>query len=255
MQHQPFLQPRISMKTNKHNFRFHLNLSGHWAIIGLGMISLFCGGCSNYIAKLHRELDRKPVASNNLDFYRKKVERPLGPIAIKRQYQDLETARKRHRASDLYDQTNTESLWIGPGKDPYLFVDVQRKKPGDIVIINVMSKLKDQITMELKKAFPISFKSKKDEGSNPRPPESAAAPAAANPVSDSDNGTIYDRISSVITEEINPHHFLLRGRKEIVFNEIKRTIEIQALVDRKAINYEDIVNSPSILEAHIVVVK
>ena len=76
------------------------------------------------------------IIKNNkkfINFYRKKVDRPLGPIAIKRQYQEIDAARKRHRASDLYDQTTTESLWCGPGKDPYLFVDVQRKKPGDII--------------------------------------------------------------------------------------------------------------------------
>ncbi|MBP5295997.1 MAG: flagellar basal body L-ring protein FlgH [Bacteriovoracaceae bacterium] len=254
------------MKTRKNHLTFHhqplwhphptCGHRGAFSILSMVLLVFCSSGCSNYIAKLHRELDRKPVAQSNLDFYRKKVDRPLGPIAIKRQYQDIDAARKRHRASDLYDQTNTESLWCGPGKDPYLFVDVQRKKPGDIVIINVMEKLKEQITMELKKAFPISFRSKNAGSATNRPSEAApaAAPAAGAPGT-TENNTIYDRISSVITEEINPHHFLLRGRKEILFNEIKRTIEIQALIDRKAINYDDIVNSPSILEAHIVVVK
>ena len=212
-------------------------------------------GCSNYIAKLHRELDNKKVANSSLDFYRKKASAPLGPIAIKRQYQNIEQARQRHQAGDLYDQTNTESLWNGQGKDPYLFVDIQRKKPGDIVIINVMDKLKEQITMELKKAFPITFKTKKDNAAPAEAKPADSSTTASNTPAAGNDGTIYDRISSVITEEINPHHFLLRGRKEIVFNEIKRTIEIQALVDRKAINAEDILNSSNILESHIVVVK
>jgi hypothetical protein len=117
-----------------------------------------------------------------------------------------------------------------------------------------MDKLKEQITMELKKAFPVTFKTKKDNAATPETKTAENTPAA-NPSTPANEGAIYDRISSVITEEINPHHFLLRGRKEIVFNEIKRTIEIQALVDRKAINAEDILNSSNILESHIVVVK
>ena len=49
--------------------------------------------------------------------------------------------------------------------------------------------------MELKKAFPVTFKTKKDNAATPetKPAENATA---ANPNTPANDGTIYDRISS-----------------------------------------------------------
>ena len=68
-------------------------------------------------------------------------------------------------------------------------------------------------------------------------------------------GKIYDRISSVVVEEINHGHILLRGRKNLIYKQEKHLIELQALVSRRDISYNDTISSDDIIEYDIAVVK
>jgi len=176
---------------------------------------------------------------------------------IKRQYKDEKVAVKRATASDFEDNGSDGSLWISSDPNSFLFTQVKAKATGDLVQINVGSKLKEEITMELKKAFPdnpyevkAQNEANKKEGGDAKTAAAPTAAPAAGPESE-----IKDKISSVIVEEINREHLLIKGRKNVLYKNRKRMVEIQALVSRKDINNDDVVNSDSILESNISIVR
>jgi flagellar basal body L-ring protein FlgH len=177
---------------------------------------------------------------------------------VKRQYKDEKTALKRYTASDLTDSGNDGSLWAGSDPNAFLFSNNKTKSSGDIVQINVGNKLKDEITMELKRAFPdnpYETKAAKEgekgkADSTPTPTEKKPAATADAPAMD-----VKDKISSVVVEEINREHLLIKGRKNVLFKNRKRMVEVQALVSRKDVGDDDTINSDSILESNVSVVR
>jgi len=176
---------------------------------------------------------------------------------VKRQYQDERKALKRVTASDLTDNGNDGSLWGGSDPNAFLFSTAKSKTSGDIVQINVLAKLRNEITMELKRAFPenpyeTKPVEKKPDGPATTPPAAAATPEVAKTA---DAGTDTDRISSVVVEEINREHLLIKGRKNVLFKNRKRMVEVQALVSRKDITDDDAVSSDAILESNVSVVR
>ena len=42
---------------------------------------------------------------------------------------------------------------------------------------------------------------------------------------------VFDKISSIVNKEIRSNHILLIGRKELIFENIKRLIEVSALIN------------------------
>ena len=64
-----------------------------------------------------------------------------------------------------------------------------------------------------------------------------------------------EKISGVVVEEINREHLLIKGRKNVLFKNRKRMVEVQALVSRKDIGDNDIISSDAILESNVTVVK
>ena len=66
---------------------------------------------------------------------------------------------------------------------------------------------------------------------------------------------VYDRISSVVIEEIDEHHLLIRGRKDVLYKNRKRLIELQALIPKRDLNDNNTINSDSILEQTITVLR
>ena len=173
---------------------------------------------------------------------------------VKRQYQDERKALKRVTASDLTDSGNDGSLWGGSDPNAFLFSTAKSKTSGDIVQINVLAKLRNEITMELKRAFPENPYETKPTEKKPDAP-AAATPATADAAKPADTGTDTDRISSVVVEEINREHLLIKGRKNVLFKNRKRMVEVQALVSRKDITDDDAVSSDAILESNVSVVR
>lgn len=173
---------------------------------------------------------------------------------VKRQYKDEKIALKRYTASDLTDNGNDGSLWAGSDPNAFLFSTNRTKSSGDIVQVNVAPKLKDEITMELKRAFPdnpFEVKANKDAAADPKAKAADAAekkPAETTP-------DAKDKISAVVVEEINREHLLIKGRKNVLFKNRKRMIEVQALVSRKDIGDDDTISSDSILESNVTVVR
>ena len=247
--------------------------------LSLILISLlFFSSCSSYIAKMHRSFDRADGKSapkqrhDKFAMYRNK-RRPISPQknmlnsrsrpymapTVKRKYSNPE-AKQRYKANDLNDNSDGGSLWSGTqGRNNFLFTQDNSKQNGDIVLINVFGKLKNEITAELKRAFPTpKKKAKKDakKGGEGAPPAAAAAPAQEpNEEVSTQDGKVHDRISSVIVEEINKDHLLLRGRKYLLYRNRKRMVEVQALVSRRDVLDDDTISSDKIIESNINVVR
>jgi flagellar L-ring protein FlgH len=241
--------------------------------------------CSSYINKMHKQLDRDIESeklgerprqngkrtrrrNDNFDIYRNsgrkyvnndrqaivssKNNRFMSP-KTKRHYRPMEKAKKRFTADDLNDNQQTASLWSN-NSNQLFYRDVQ-KRNGDIILINVFKSLKDEIILELKRAFPDST-NKSKKGNTPK---SEAKPAeekkTAAPPTAAGDSKAHDRISSVVIEEINQDHLLIRGRKSLLYKNAKRLVEIQALITRKDVSDEDTINSDSILETTVNVLR
>jgi len=58
-----------------------------------------------------------------------------------------------------------------------------------------------------------------------------------------------------VIEQIDDQHLLLRGRKDVLYKNRKRLVEIQALIPRRDLNDNNTVNSDSILEQTITVLR
>lgn len=224
--------------------------------------------CANYINKMHSEFDRADGKSrrprmkkkDTFDRFRGSNTRPMRTSTasqpnvlpqVRRKYVPQNTKR-RYTANDLVDNSNSASLWSGAGNDNYLFTKNKWKRNGDIVLINVKKGLKRSITLELKRAFPSMPKKKKKEAKPATP--AAPATAATGEEANKDEKT-YDKISSVIIEEISKDHLLVRGQKFLLYKNGKHLVEIQALVARKDILDDDTVDSNSFLESTVQVLR
>jgi flagellar basal body L-ring protein FlgH len=189
--------------------------------------------------------------------------------STKRQYKDEKQAAKRYTASDLTDNNTDGSLWAGSDPNAFLFASNKSKNNGDIVQINVLPKLREEISMELKKAFPDNpydarATAETKDGKDTKENKDQKAPEAKTAVADPKSATVkedglapdaHDKISGVVVEEINREHLLIKGRKNVLFKNRKRMVEVQALVSRKDIGDDDTISSDVILESNVVVVK
>lgn len=188
-------------------------------------------------------------------------EKSVSP-SIKRQYKAEKEAVKRYTASDLTDNGNDGSLWAGSDPNAFLFSNNKNKNSGDIIQISVLPRLKNEITMELKKAFPDNpFETKAAPEAKTGEPKAADAsadkPAEKRDIASETPATdiSQDKISGVVVEEINREHLLIKGRKNVLFKNRKRMVEVQALVSRKDIGDNDTISSDAILESNVTVVR
>lgn len=240
--------------------------------------------CTNLIKKIHRSIDRQEkrtrIQSQRTDgdpyaMYRRgsmlrgKDRRPIAnpvtfsrpnaravenlPPKNRRQYRG---GNRRYKANDLLDNGNQTSLWAGTGKDNYLFTNNDKKKMGDIIIVKVEKDLKNEISNELKRAFPVAVRrpKKKKKGEDEK---EGQQPPQPNPQAQADEAEdkVYDKISTQVVEEISGDYLLLKGRKEVIFRKQKRYLEVQALVSRRDIYDGDKVESAKILEQKIFVLR
>ncbi|MBC7429222.1 MAG: flagellar basal body L-ring protein FlgH [Bacteriovorax sp.] len=257
-------------------------------LILISSLSLFAS-CGSFMDGMYRDLDHQERVNadaeeddrtppDQFDQYRKNTKRKTSSVynkpgknrgvvstenaknvnpEVKRKYQDERVALKRTTASDLTDNGTDGSLWGGSDPNAFLFATSKSKSSGDIVQINVNAKLRNEITMELKRAFPENpyeaTEKKPDAAATPGTPAVAATPPAAGSKPEAVADT--DRISGVVVEEINREHLLIKGRKNVLFKNRKRMVEVQALVSRKDITDNDSVSSDAILESNVSVVR
>jgi flagellar L-ring protein precursor FlgH len=249
----------------------------------LGVL-VFLASCSTYMDTIYKDFEQQDrqnsdidVASDNFEQYRNPKrrtsseynrvdrtvttgnEKTLAPN-IKRQYKAEKEAVKRYTASDLTDVGTDGSLWAGSDPNAFLFSNNKSKNAGDIVQITVLSRLKNDITMELKKSFPDNPYDTRASADSGKPADPKAA-SAEKPASEKKEGEApsldgaQDKISGVVVEEINREHLLIKGRKNVLFKNRKRMVEVQALVSRKDIGENDTISSDAILESNVSVVR
>ncbi|MBP9681442.1 MAG: flagellar basal body L-ring protein FlgH [Bacteriovorax sp.] len=257
-------------------------------ILLLAVVTVF-SSCSSYMNSIYSDFEQQERANNDIDSpnadtfdqYRRpkrrtsaaynKIDRTVTTgntklIApeVKRQYKGEKETAKRYTASDLTDNGNDGSLWAGSDPNAFLFSNSKNKTSGDIIQINVLPRLKNEITMELKKAFPDNpFESKAMADAKAEETKPGASPTEAKPadkkepaVAESTGGEgAQDKISGVVVEEINREHLLIKGRKNVLYKNRKRMVEVQALVSRKDIGDNDTINSDAILESNVAVVR
>ena len=248
--------------------------------------------CSSYIRQLYQQIDqnmdmetrnknqkngkigpktqkrRRLSALSNLTSEISSKNDPVIRPSIKRSYRSKKLSERRFRSEDFYDNSNNGSLWISENGKDFLLDSNPEKKIGDIILINVQNKLKNEISLELQRGFPgkdlFSYNKNKNKKKNKNKNKDKDKNKVGKNKKDEDKpgkraiaGTkqIYDKISSVIVEEINKGHLLLRGRKGLLYKGEKRFIEVQALVARKSISLDSTVFSNDILELEIMIIK
>lgn len=258
-------------------------------LILLLLLSQLTVSCASYIEKFHRQFDaqkgivRDTNSANSpkgikgrdrFDFYRN----PEDPNQVssrqvsvmrpktKRTYNSSRPVKKRYKANDLYDNGGDGSLWQSNATSGFLFGVDTIVSSGDIVVINVQKDLKSDIAGELKRAFP-TIKARpapkrktaaakdgaKDAGAKKEEPK--AAEADGDKKEEVGETKIYDKVSSIVVEEINSEHLLLKGRKYLLYKGKKRAIEVQALVARRDVRDDKTLNSDDILEATLRVIQ
>jgi flagellar L-ring protein precursor FlgH len=178
---------------------------------------------------------------------------------VRRQYTPENEVRRRYKAQDMVDNQGGASLWAGNGRGNFLLSTNDERRDGDIVLINVNKKLKDEMTLELKRIFPDApQRPNQVAGAGATDPNQvqATTPAPTGPSPASAAAPeIFDRISSVIIERVNNDHYLLRGRKHVLYKNFKRLVEVQALVSKRDILSDNTINSDTILETSVSVIR
>ncbi|RLA65103.1 MAG: hypothetical protein DRQ88_02395 [Epsilonproteobacteria bacterium] len=205
----------------------------------LALLSFNLVSCSGLIKKRpnRKMLDEKSVAESkpkdDFDQFRR------APASV-----DMLKRKKRFDAER--NDTSGPSLWTGKGTNSYLFTNQTEKQLGDIIRVNVLSKLKKEITNELK----LSANYDKWERN------SADSKDTKKPDKSKDNKVSpHDHISTVVEEEINQTHLLIKGRKTVLYKKQKKLIEFRALVARKDITENDSLESDKILESTVKVLR
>lgn len=230
---------------------------------------LFLTSCASYVDGLHRQISAAEKAqqmrrysnagnANNFKGDKRPILNPVTlqgsvpntsnfsnlPPQTERDYEG--SNRRRYTANDFRDNDPTGSLWKEKNSDSFLFISNTNKKEGDIVIIEVMSKLKIEITNELKRAFPPPPKKSKE----PEKDEEEE-----NPVDENDQSKIYDKISTQVMENVNKEYLLIKGRKEVIFRKTKRYIEVSAIVSSKDIRDDNTISSVKLLEPKVSILR
>ncbi len=236
--------------------------------------------CAGYVNSLHNSFDaaehKKQTNKKNDRFsmYRTKQNQNIqnSPIisstntksispGIKRQYLDTTKSKTRYTANDLNDNGPDGSLWASNNDNNFIFTSDFTKRTGDIITVNVLEDMKNEITIELKKNFPLpptdSAKSKDDKSAAAENKDAGKKEDASAKTDETnlDNKKVYDKFSTVIIEEINRNHFLLRGKKYVLFRNKKRMIELQAMIPKRSIAEDNSINSDEIIESSIRVLR
>ena len=226
-------------------------------------ILFLVSSCGSMVAGYYKQLDgnkrRAPVKKTFSHLKTRsrtmnsRVQKTLLPPTKRLYISKQDTQKRRMLADNFYDSDNAANLWNQPNSAD-LYTLNSAITSGDIVIINVLGDLKTDIASELKRAFTLTRKkkliSKKKTAATEKTP-----PGQANSSNDDISTTlankVYDRISSIVVDNVSKDYVTIRGRKELLFRNKKHSIEIQALVNKKDITQSNYVTSDSIIEKNI----
>ena len=228
----------------------------------IGGILVFMCSCASYIKNTHRYLDNHDKNRKTYSLHekykrasRQKVttgnKKYVSP-GVKRYYQPKKNVKKkRYKSHDFDDNRPDGSLWLASsGRNrEFLFSKNVNVRSGDIVLIQVQEKLKNEITSELKRKFPVLGKKTQSSSSD------APAEKKESKKLQQNNEKIFDVISSIVVDEVNNNHLVVKGEKQILFRNKKRLVEIQALVNRQHIEPDGNLASNKIIENQIQVIR
>lgn len=235
---------------------------------------LLISGCSRFVSNYHKQFDEEedkrrefePDTTDKFSMFRNKKKPKVAPEQstntentpnmdpiVKRNYQ--EAPQRRVSVDDLADNGSDGSLWQGQGQNNFLFAKNSQKKLGDIVVFKVMSKLKNEITTELSRAYPEKKVKKKKNDKTPSDETKKEEDGETAKNAEESGDKVFDLVSGVVVEEINKDHLLVRGRKDVLYQERKRKVEIEAMVSRKDIADDDGVMSSNFLESNVSVLR
>ena len=142
------------------------------------------------------------------------------------------------------------SLWTGKGTDSYLFTNTTQNQIGDLITIDVFKNLRTEIGTELKlEAEASGYKGPEEEKKN----TTEEKKEETTEVGGDDKPS--DQISAVIEQEVNDTHYILKGKKAVVFKGQKKLLEIKALVAKKDIQNNERIDSKKIKETTITVIR
>ncbi len=255
----------------------------------ISLLTLTFFSCSNYVKNMHKQISNQEQGIDDnrggapggkqLNYYRTKDfdKKPVqDPITysitpnndlkpgVKRDYR---TYKKRHTVNDIADNSPAPSLWANYTNTANLFTTNKRKNQGDIVVLAVNKNMKEDISRELRKAFPktplppiMSTKGPASQNTDQAKEAQAAAAAAAGPPKKKEEDKeeaviIFDRVSTRVSEEVGQDYVLLKGRKEVYFRNKKRLVELHALAKRGSINASDEIMSDQVTESKVFIIR
>jgi flagellar L-ring protein precursor FlgH len=176
--------------------------------------------------------------------------------------------KKRFNVADFVDSDPSGSLWSDYDDTSSFFATANSRKSGDIVVINILESMKNSISKELRKSFPLApiFQSnsivnalnEEEKPADDKTPATERAPASATEEKKEDTEVaeiVYDKISSRVAHEVSKEHVLLKGRKEVYFRNKKRLIEIHGLVKKSDIDPTDSIKSDQLIESKIFIIQ
>jgi flagellar basal body L-ring protein FlgH len=210
-------------------------------------------GSSHKSAQPQKAVARHQYKRNLIDSSSQK--RLLPPV--KRFYQNSQSTsqqqprRERVTVDNFYKNTPQANLWSDKNT-ANLYTQNSSVSSGDIVIINVLGDLKNDISDELKRAFPIRRPKRKAQAPTPEPRKENVAGKVDDSTPQANK--VYDRISSIVIDVVNKDYITVRGRKELLYHNKKHSIEIQALVHKKDITLNNYIKSDTIIEKQIRVI-
>lgn len=227
-------------------------------------ILFLTSSCGNMVAGYYKQLDgnkkaRGPVKKSFSHLRTRPMtmnsqyQKTLLPSTKRLYVSKQDTPKRRMIADNFHDSDNAANLWSQPNSAD-LYTLNSALTSGDIVIINVLGDLKTDIASELKRAFSVTRKKKTLRA--PKKVATTEKPEPPKEDKDDDISTtlankVYDRISSIVVDNISNDYVTIRGRKELLFRNKKHSIEIQALVHKKDISQSNSVTSDSIIEKNI----
>ncbi len=186
------------------------------------------------VDKLHKDLDdeknknnKKPVKTYFKDNYKKKM-----------------NLKKRTTAVDMIDTSKDGSLWSGVGQKNYFFSNNNNRSLNDIIVIDISKELYGEILSKID-AVTIKEKSNTEEMDKEIKPKKE----------EKEEKLKETKLTSIIVDKVNETHYVLKGEKEIIYKKNIHLIELQGLVRKKDITFEDTITSNKILEYNVKVLK
>lgn len=176
---------------------------------------------------------------------------------------------KRFNVADFVDNDPSGSLWNNYDDSSSFFATSNSRRVGDIVVIDVLESMKNNISKELRKAFPLPsilqsnsiVNTLNEENGDTTEDKENRAPASTTSNKEEkkeDNEQVeivYDKISSRVSYEPNKDHALIKGRKEVFFRNKKRLVEVHALVKKSDIDTNDHIKSDQFIESKIFILQ